>query len=74
MQHFILITTLSTAVPRIWCCHAVVPFSCIFSIIPLHRYNQINAIAVACSMGVQGCRELIKSWYSKWMENPHHNP
>nr|XP_040053964.1 aminopeptidase N-like isoform X1 [Gasterosteus aculeatus aculeatus]XP_040053972.1 aminopeptidase N-like isoform X2 [Gasterosteus aculeatus aculeatus] len=38
------------------------------------QYNQINAIAVACSMGVQGCRELIKSWYSKWMENPHHNP
>ncbi|XP_068175753.1 aminopeptidase N-like isoform X2 [Antennarius striatus] len=38
------------------------------------QYNQINAIGMACSMGVQGCRELIKSWYRQWMENPHHNP
>ncbi|KAM8895416.1 aminopeptidase N-like isoform 1-T3 [Spinachia spinachia] len=38
------------------------------------QYNQINAIQMACSMGVQSCRELIKSWYSQWMENPHHNP
>uniref|UniRef100_A0A8D0AU72 Aminopeptidase n=1 Tax=Sander lucioperca TaxID=283035 RepID=A0A8D0AU72_SANLU len=38
------------------------------------RYNQINAIGIACSMGVDGCRELIKSWYRQWMESPHHNP
>ncbi|KAE8297384.1 Aminopeptidase N [Larimichthys crocea] len=38
------------------------------------QYNQINAIGTACSMGVVGCRELMKSWYRQWMENPHHNP
>ncbi|KAK9543072.1 hypothetical protein VZT92_000881 [Zoarces viviparus] len=38
------------------------------------QYNQINAIGIACSTGVQGCSELIKSWYRQWMENPHHNP
>ncbi|XP_035507669.1 aminopeptidase N-like [Morone saxatilis] len=38
------------------------------------QYNQINAVGYACSMGVEGCRELIKSWYRQWMENPHHNP
>uniref|UniRef100_A0A8C3AP07 Aminopeptidase n=1 Tax=Cyclopterus lumpus TaxID=8103 RepID=A0A8C3AP07_CYCLU len=38
------------------------------------QYNQNNAIGIACSMGVQGCGELIKSWYRQWMENPHHNP
>ncbi|XP_054475304.1 aminopeptidase N-like [Anoplopoma fimbria] len=38
------------------------------------QYNQINAIGIACSMGVQDCRELIKSWYRQWMENPDHNP
>nr|XP_046263621.1 aminopeptidase N-like [Scatophagus argus] len=38
------------------------------------QYNQINAIGIACSMGVAGCRELIKSWYRQWMENPHQNP
>lgn len=41
---------------------------------PFRRYNQINAIGIACSMGVEGCKELIKSWYRQWMDNPHHNP
>lgn len=38
------------------------------------QYNQINAIGTACSMGVVGCRELTKSWFKQWMENPHENP
>lgn len=38
------------------------------------QYNQINAIELGCSMGVDGCRELIKSWYRQWMENPSRNP
>ncbi|XP_045888452.1 aminopeptidase N-like [Micropterus dolomieu] len=38
------------------------------------QYNQINAIGIACSMGVEGCSELIKSWYRQWMENPDVNP
>lgn len=37
------------------------------------QYNEINAIGLACSMGVEGCRELIKSWYRQWMENPGQN-
>uniref|UniRef100_A0A672YRJ4 Aminopeptidase n=1 Tax=Sphaeramia orbicularis TaxID=375764 RepID=A0A672YRJ4_9TELE len=38
------------------------------------QYNQINAIGVACSMDVEGCRELTKSWFRQWMQNPMHNP
>uniref|UniRef100_A0A3Q3ESM7 Aminopeptidase n=1 Tax=Labrus bergylta TaxID=56723 RepID=A0A3Q3ESM7_9LABR len=38
------------------------------------KYNQINAIEIACSTNVEGCRELIKGWYRQWMENPQHNP
>ncbi|KAM3626172.1 uncharacterized protein V6R79_024096 [Siganus canaliculatus] len=38
------------------------------------QYNQVNALWTACSMGVAGCRELIKSWFRQWMENPHHSP
>ncbi|XP_054588556.2 aminopeptidase Ey [Nothobranchius furzeri] len=37
------------------------------------QYNQINALRIACGVGVEGCRELIKSWYRQWMENPDHN-
>uniref|UniRef100_A0A8C6M5B7 Alanyl aminopeptidase, membrane n=1 Tax=Nothobranchius furzeri TaxID=105023 RepID=A0A8C6M5B7_NOTFU len=37
------------------------------------QYNQINALRIACDVGVEGCRELIKSWYQQWMENPDHN-
>ncbi|XP_017284204.1 aminopeptidase N [Kryptolebias marmoratus] len=38
------------------------------------QYNQINAIGIACTVDVEGCRELIKKWYKQWMENPNHNP
>ncbi|XP_008283097.1 aminopeptidase N-like [Stegastes partitus] len=38
------------------------------------QYNEINAIGIACSVGVEGCREVIKSWYREWMENPGQNP
>lgn len=38
------------------------------------QYNQINAISMGCKMGVEGCRELTKSWFRQWMENPAHNP
>lgn len=37
------------------------------------KYNQINAIQIACRVGVEGCRELIRSWYRQWMNNPGHN-
>uniref|UniRef100_A0A8D0AU66 Aminopeptidase n=1 Tax=Sander lucioperca TaxID=283035 RepID=A0A8D0AU66_SANLU len=54
--------------------HIGLCYIAVLSNIPLPRYNQINAIGIACSMGVDGCRELIKSWYRQWMESPHHNP
>ncbi|XP_028257939.1 aminopeptidase N-like [Parambassis ranga] len=38
------------------------------------QYNQINAVGIACRVGVEECRELIKSWYRQWMKNPSHNP
>uniref|UniRef100_A0A665W2X5 Aminopeptidase n=1 Tax=Echeneis naucrates TaxID=173247 RepID=A0A665W2X5_ECHNA len=38
------------------------------------QYNQINAVGVACTVNVGGCRELIRSWYRQWMESPSHNP
>lgn len=38
------------------------------------QYNQMNAIAVGCNMGVEGCIELTKNWFRQWMENPAHNP
>ncbi|KAM9408324.1 aminopeptidase N-like [Pholidichthys leucotaenia] len=37
------------------------------------QYNQINAISMACRVGVEGCRELITGWYRQWMENPDQN-
>ncbi|XP_041649467.1 aminopeptidase N-like [Cheilinus undulatus] len=38
------------------------------------QYNQINAIHVACSTNVEGCRDLVKGWFRQWMENPQNNP
>ncbi|XP_068612842.1 aminopeptidase N-like [Brachionichthys hirsutus] len=38
------------------------------------QYNQITAVGLACSMGVEGCRVLIESWYRQWMEDPQRNP
>ncbi|CAL8350993.1 unnamed protein product [Merluccius merluccius] len=38
------------------------------------QYNQINAIYMACSTGVKGCRELVQRWFSQWMADPEHNP
>uniref|UniRef100_A0A672FEL9 Aminopeptidase n=1 Tax=Salarias fasciatus TaxID=181472 RepID=A0A672FEL9_SALFA len=45
----------------------------LYSIPFLLRYNQINAIWIACSVGVEGCRELISSWFRQWMDNPGRN-
>uniref|UniRef100_A0A3P8SE22 Aminopeptidase n=1 Tax=Amphiprion percula TaxID=161767 RepID=A0A3P8SE22_AMPPE len=37
------------------------------------QYNQINAISLACSTGVEGCRELTTKWFKEWMTNPADN-
>lgn len=39
----------------------------------LSRYNQVNAISMACSTGVEGCNNLTTSWFKEWMENPSIN-
>lgn len=40
----------------------------------LLRYNQVNAIRTACAVGEESCRELTRSWFRSWMENPRSNP
>lgn len=37
------------------------------------RYNQVNAIRMACSAGVSGCRELTTTWFREWMDHPQNN-
>ncbi|KAM7406492.1 hypothetical protein PAMP_000866 [Pampus punctatissimus] len=33
------------------------------------QYNQVNAISLACSTGVEGCTELTTGWFTEWMNN-----
>ncbi|KAG5839759.1 hypothetical protein ANANG_G00208350 [Anguilla anguilla] len=40
----------------------------------LARYNQVNAIRMACRTGVEGCEELTTGWFNEWMMNPDINP
>ncbi|XP_029317139.1 aminopeptidase Ey-like [Cottoperca gobio] len=37
------------------------------------QYNQVNAISMACSTGVEGCKELTTGWFREWMKNPSLN-
>uniref|UniRef100_A0A8C2K7K8 Aminopeptidase n=1 Tax=Cyprinus carpio TaxID=7962 RepID=A0A8C2K7K8_CYPCA len=37
------------------------------------QFTQIIALSLACSTGVEGCRELTRSWFKKWMQNPPNN-
>lgn len=37
------------------------------------RYNQVNAIRMACSTGVTQCQTLTTVWFKQWMDNPQHN-
>ncbi|XP_040897435.1 aminopeptidase Ey-like [Toxotes jaculatrix] len=37
------------------------------------QYNQVNAISLACSTGVEGCEDLTSSWFKEWMQNPANN-
>ncbi|XP_056106759.1 alanyl (membrane) aminopeptidase b, tandem duplicate 1 [Rhinichthys klamathensis goyatoka] len=38
------------------------------------QYNQINALRVACSTGLENCTTLVKDWFQQWMNNPDDNP
>ncbi|XP_026233377.1 aminopeptidase Ey-like [Anabas testudineus] len=37
------------------------------------QYNQVNAISLACSTGVEECIDLTTGWFKEWMENPDNN-
>lgn len=45
----------------------------IYHVMSLSRYNQVNAISLACSTGVEGCKELTTGWFKEWMSDPAHN-
>ncbi|XP_067293179.1 alanyl (membrane) aminopeptidase b, tandem duplicate 1 [Pseudorasbora parva] len=38
------------------------------------QYNQVNALRVACSTGLESCTDLVKEWFQQWMDNPNVNP
>lgn len=37
------------------------------------QFSQIIALSLACKTGVQGCRELTKTWFRQWMQDPDDN-
>ncbi|XP_071775463.1 aminopeptidase N isoform X2 [Centroberyx gerrardi] len=40
----------------------------------MDQYNQVNAIRIACSTGIQECQDLVEGWFRAWMTNPDNNP
>jgi len=46
----------------------------LYSCLCICRYNQVNALRVACSTGLENCTTLVKDWFQQWMENPNNNP
>uniref|UniRef100_A0A8C1EE15 Aminopeptidase n=1 Tax=Cyprinus carpio carpio TaxID=630221 RepID=A0A8C1EE15_CYPCA len=46
----------------------------LYSHLCICRYNQVNALRVACSTGLEACTTLVKTWFQQWMENPNVNP
>ncbi|XP_036423928.1 alanyl (membrane) aminopeptidase b [Colossoma macropomum] len=38
------------------------------------QYNQVNAIRMACSTGLEECTALVRGWFQQWMDNPSVNP
>uniref|UniRef100_A0A3B3Q832 Aminopeptidase n=1 Tax=Paramormyrops kingsleyae TaxID=1676925 RepID=A0A3B3Q832_9TELE len=40
----------------------------------MDQYNEVNAIKIACSTGFKDCQDLVKYWYTQWMQNPNDNP
>ncbi|XP_017329198.1 alanyl (membrane) aminopeptidase b, tandem duplicate 1 [Ictalurus punctatus] len=38
------------------------------------QYNEVNALRVACSSGVEECNTLVKNWFDKWMNDSKLNP
>lgn len=46
----------------------------LYSCLPICRYNQVNALRVACSTGLKNCTDLVNGWFQQWMNNPDVNP
>ncbi|XP_066503247.1 aminopeptidase Ey [Hoplias malabaricus] len=37
------------------------------------QFTQIIALSLACKTGVQSCRDLTRTWFRQWMEDPDNN-
>lgn len=37
-------------------------------VFPSSRYNQVNAISLACRTGLEECQNLTKTWFNQWMD------
>uniref|UniRef100_A0AAX7T6M8 Aminopeptidase n=1 Tax=Astatotilapia calliptera TaxID=8154 RepID=A0AAX7T6M8_ASTCA len=40
----------------------------LFSICLSCRYNQVNAISLACRTGLEECQNLVMTWFQEWMD------
>ncbi|XP_051975687.1 aminopeptidase Ey-like [Xyrauchen texanus] len=38
------------------------------------QYNQVNALRVACSTGLEDCNTRVTTWFQEWMKNSAVNP
>ncbi|KAK3564167.1 hypothetical protein QTP86_009424 [Hemibagrus guttatus] len=48
-----------------------------FTIIPenhMDQYNEVNALRVACSSGIDECKTLVTNWFEEWRNNQKFNP
>lgn len=44
-----------------------------FFVVSLCRFNQVNAISLACSTGLEDCKTLTTGWFRELMQNPTNN-
>lgn len=35
------------------------------------RYNQVNALSLACRTGLKECQDLVSGWFRDWMVTGH---
>ncbi|MCI4380406.1 hypothetical protein PGIGA_G00239860 [Pangasianodon gigas] len=40
----------------------------------MDQYNEVNALRMACSSGVEECNTLVQKWFEEWRTNPSVNP
>ncbi|KAK2838304.1 hypothetical protein Q7C36_013118 [Tachysurus vachellii] len=40
----------------------------------MDQYNEVNALRMACSSGVDECKTLVKNWFEEWRSNSSYNP